>query len=101
VEPLEERRVLTGLIYDGAVLSSGLEGTAESAAATGGTVDAAGNQYVVGRFNGVHDFDPLHHHAGSPDVLTPRGSGDGFIAKYGPDGAFQWARHGFCSVCTI
>jgi N-acetylneuraminic acid mutarotase len=47
-------------------------------------VDAAGNVYVVGLFEGKVDFDP--------SGATVNLSGDAFIAKYTSSGALVWAR---------
>lgn len=54
--------------------------------------DGAGNVFVTGAFRGGADFDP---NSGS-GVLAPAGSpdcGDAFLAKYGPDGRYLWARN--------
>ncbi|HYG18784.1 MAG TPA: SBBP repeat-containing protein, partial [Ohtaekwangia sp.] len=51
-------------------------------------VDAAGNSYTTGSFNGTADFDPgagVHN-------LTSAGSGDVFVCKLDKDGKFVWAR---------
>ncbi len=55
-------------------------------------VDAAGNTYLAGSFAGATDFDPANDRLGGADVLTARGSHDGFVAKYDPDGALAWVR---------
>lgn len=55
-------------------------------------VDAAGNSYLTGFFNGVTDFDPAHVHPGDADILTPRGNGDIFVAKITPDNSLVWVR---------
>ncbi len=58
--------------------------------ANSAVVDASGNVYVVGDFVGTVDFDPdpvktdIHTSAG--------GTIDAFLAKFGSDGTFQWAR---------
>ena len=49
-------------------------------------VDAAGNAYVAGNFNGTADFGPF--------TLTNVGQGDAFIVKYAPTGEVLWARSG-------
>jgi hypothetical protein len=54
--------------------------------------DAAGNSYLVGSFTGTGDFDPSIVHAGNSDILTARGDKDAFVAKFGPDDTFLWAR---------
>ncbi len=51
-------------------------------------VDATGNVYVAGAFEGTVDFDP------NPNInfpLTSAGSRDIFFAKYSPLGALIWA----------
>lgn len=50
-------------------------------------VDAAGNAYVIGCFNGTVDFNP----SGPPSNIAANGQ-DAFLCKYDKDGAFQWAR---------
>ena len=52
------------------------------------TVDAYGNVYIVGDFNGVVDFDPS---TGTLN-LTSSGSYDGFIAKLDVAGNLMWAK---------
>ena len=51
-------------------------------------LDAAGNLYVTGLFNGTMDMDP------GPGIttLTSAGSADIFVLKLDPQGAFLWAR---------
>ncbi len=50
-------------------------------------VDAAGNLYITGYFQGTATFDE----AGTSS-LTSAGSNDAFIAKYAPSGALTWAK---------
>jgi hypothetical protein len=51
------------------------------------TVDALGNIYVVGNFNGTADFDPG---AGTFN-LTSAGAYDNYVCKLNPSGNFLWA----------
>jgi hypothetical protein len=50
----------------------------------GVAIDASGNGLVAGSFCGTVDF------GGGP--LTSAGSSNIFVAKYGPDGSFLWAK---------
>ena len=49
-------------------------------------VDADGNAYLVGGFEGVGTFGDV--------TLTSAGSSDAFLVKYDPDGEVVWARRG-------
>ncbi len=49
------------------------------------SVDASGNSIIVGAFTGAIDF-------GSGMALTSAGDTDVFVAKYGPGGAYLWAK---------
>ncbi|GJM33549.1 MAG: hypothetical protein DHS20C18_25500 [Saprospiraceae bacterium] len=51
-------------------------------------LDASGDLYITGNFNGAADFDP------GPGVttLTPVGLSDVFISKFSSTGLFIWAR---------
>ncbi len=51
-------------------------------------LDADGNLYLIGSFQGGVDFDP---NAGTA-FLTSSGSDDVFIAKYNASGVYQWAQ---------
>jgi hypothetical protein len=54
-------------------------GTAESDAAAGSSSDSAGNVFIAGDTSGAMDG-------------MARGFGDGFVAKYSPDGELEWTR---------
>ena len=51
-------------------------------------VDAAGNSYVTGLFNGTVDFDP----GAGVTALTSAGFKDVYVAAYSPAGALLWAK---------
>jgi len=51
-------------------------------------VDASGNAYVAGLFEGTVDFDP----GPGVDEHTSNGYGDIFLSKFSSSGEFQWAR---------
>lgn len=54
-------------------------------------VDAAGNSYLTGWFQGTTDFD-LSDPGDATDTLTATGTGDAFVAKYAPDNSLIWVR---------
>jgi hypothetical protein len=64
-------------------------------------IDANGNVYVAGSFQGTSDFDPG---SGTSNFVS-QGSFDAFIAKYGPSGNLIWAKSvggtGFDEVMDI
>jgi len=64
----------SGYIYCGYI------GGSESDTARGIAIDIAGNAYVVGQTDSIHDRFPVR---GGPD-LTHNGSDDGYVAKVGP-----------------
>jgi len=51
--------------------------------------DPAGNIYLTGSFSGTVDFDPG---AGSYNIASAGNAPDVFFAKYGPTGAFKFAK---------
>ena len=51
-------------------------------------VDAAGNSYLAGVYNGPVDFDPSAATANLPGT----GSDDAFLVKYSPAGKLVWAK---------
>ncbi|MGE0714359.1 MAG: Ig-like domain-containing protein [Alphaproteobacteria bacterium] len=54
----------------------------------GVAVDAAGNSYIVGAFNGTADFDP----GPGTTQLVATGTNDLFVAKFDPAGELVWAK---------
>lgn len=79
-EQLEPRQLLDGFGFSpGTTLSlpSTPDGS-QSAAPLG--LDDIGNTFVAGNFAGSFDFDPGPAEA----TLTSAGSGDAYVAKYGP-----------------
>jgi len=56
---------------------------------TGLAVDSPGNIYVTGTFSGSVDFDPSANNA----TLNASTGNDIFIAKFGSNSNFQWARN--------
>jgi Secretion system C-terminal sorting domain/Beta-propeller repeat len=50
-------------------------------------LDASGNVYITGTFNGTSDFDP----GAATYSLSPVGSWDIFVVKLNSNGAFVWA----------
>ena len=90
-EQLESRQLLTGLSFDSVITteSNWPDGKSYGSAVA---ADAAGNTYMGGFFQGIADFDRNAVYPGNPDILTARGTGDAFLAKYGPSGQFLWAR---------
>jgi hypothetical protein len=87
-EVMEERALLSATL--GAALSIGND-TGKSSA-FGVAADSAGNSYVTGAFSGTVDFDQGGTHAGDSDILTARGSGDVFVAKYAADNSLLWVQ---------
>ena len=63
--------------------------------AENGTLDASGNVYLVGIFQGSPDFDP----GTGVTTLTASGDSDGYILKLNANGNFVWAK-GYGGVGT-
>jgi hypothetical protein len=51
--------------------------------------DTDGNMYINGYYTGEVNFQ---HPSGQPVIYTDLEEGEGFIAKYSPDGFLDWAR---------
>lgn len=88
-EQLESRQLLTGLTFDSVVLAESDLGAVYSQTAA---VDGHGNTYMGGQFSGEVDFDRNAVHLDNADVISARGRGDAFIAKYGTTGQLLWVR---------
>jgi hypothetical protein len=71
--------------------AKGIVGDGNSGDRAGDLVlDAAGNVYVTGGFDGAKcDFDIEHSYPGDIDQVTT-GPSQEFVAKYSPGGAFRW-----------
>ncbi len=81
IEPLEARIAPANLAF--AMVGGGAKVQAIQSIG----VDAEGNSYVAGRFQGTVDFDP------GPGIETrtaPAGNTDGFVAKYTGAGTLAW-----------
>jgi hypothetical protein len=87
-ERLEDRSMFSATF--GSALSIGNE--FNSSVATDVATDSAGSSYVSGMFAGTVDFDLGNVHSGDADILTSRGSGDAYVAKYAPDNSVIWVR---------
>lgn len=59
-------------------------GSEDTERGTGVATDAAGNVYVMGTFDATLSIDGTSH--------TSRGMSDIFLAKYSPEGVYQWSR---------
>lgn len=88
-EQLESRQLLTGFAFESVILAESDLGAVYSQTVA---VDGQGNTYMGGQFSGQVDFDRHVAHPGSSDVVTARGRGDGFVAKYGTTGQLLWVR---------
>lgn len=63
-------------------------GGAGNELARGVHIDAVGDVYVVGSFEGTVDFDPTS----GTDLRTAQGGADAFLTKYTPNGGYAWTR---------
>lgn len=87
-ETLEDRSVLSATFGSALTIGNGLANSSATDVAT----DSAGFSYVSGMFAGTVDFDLNNVHAGNTDILTARGLGDAYVAKYAPDDSLVWVR---------
>jgi hypothetical protein len=62
----------------------------------GVAVDTAGRVFITGGFAGALTFAP-----GEPNHITLLGASDVFVARYEPDGAFNWVRQACCSTSGL
>jgi hypothetical protein len=90
-EQLESRQLLTGLSFESVITTERNYPVGASFAQAVAT-DVAGNTYLGGNFQGTVDFDRNAVRSGNEDILTARGYGDVFVAKYDSSGQFLWAR---------
>jgi hypothetical protein len=66
-------------------------GASSKANASSLAVDALGNVFVAGQYQGTVDFDPAHQSAQSIFTST-KGTVDAFLTKFNAAGAYQWTR---------
>jgi hypothetical protein len=90
-EQLEARNLFAGLTFD-SVISTESNWPIGKSYGYAVAADAAGNSYVGGFFEGIADFDRNASYPDNSDILTARGTGDAYLAKYSPSGQFLWAR---------
>jgi hypothetical protein len=90
VEPLEDRLLLAADYTWAMQIGAPAKGsTPNNDFANAVTVDRYGNTYIAGGFAGTVDFNPSSRKTFN---LTSSGLTDVFVAKFGPDGGFLWAR---------
>lgn len=87
-ETLEERAVLSANFGSALTIGNGVDNSVVFDVAT----DSAGYRYVSGWFAGAVDFDVSNLHEGDADILTARGPGDAYVAKYAPDDSLVWVQ---------
>ena len=88
IEALEDRSVLSATFGSAVTIGNGFANSSALDIAT----DSAGNSYVSGTFAGTVDFDLNHVHLGDTDIVTARGSGDAYVAKYAADDSLVWVQ---------
>jgi hypothetical protein len=87
-EHLERREVLSATLGSALTIGNGLQNSSALDVAT----DSAGYSYVSGMFAGTVDFDLNNIHEGDADIITARGAGDAYVAKYAPDDSLVWVQ---------
>ncbi|HVK08487.1 MAG TPA: hypothetical protein VM597_06880 [Gemmataceae bacterium] len=89
-EPLETRDI-PSVTTD---FAFGLTGPTGAARAVRSLSDTAGNGCAIGTFTGTVDFDPSANTSTLTAFTNPNDSSRDttFVAKYDPDGNFQWAQ---------
>lgn len=87
-ERLEDRTVMSVTLGSALTIGNGLESSSALDVAT----DSAGYSYISGMFAGTVDFDLNNVHVGDADIITARGAGDAYVAKYAPDDSLVWVR---------
>jgi hypothetical protein len=87
-ETLEDRAVLSATLGSALTIGNGVDNSVALDVAT----DSAGYRYVSGWFAGTVDFDLGNLHDGDADILTARGPGDAYVAKYAPNDSLVWVQ---------
>lgn len=85
----EDNAIFGWLASDGTIEQVYLFGGALGDQIRSIAADESGHMYISGYFEGEVNFQ---HPDNTPDIYTSINDGDGFVAKYTPEGTLLWAR---------